>query len=88
MGREQFGSRPLGEIMDRVVTVNDSSQIKQISYNPMDRLMLVKFANGESYIYKEVSPTTFGAFVSWDSVGTYFNRNIKPNYEFEKVHNG
>lgn len=62
----------------RIVTVRDSSNISQVSYNPEDSLLLVKFVNGDAYTYQRVSFAEFGSLVSADSVGKAFIRYIRP----------
>jgi frataxin-like iron-binding protein CyaY len=69
----------------RVVTINDSSQIKNISYDLSSKTMQVKFSNGTMYMYVSVPPAVFGALVSAESVGSHFARHIRDAFPGTKV---
>ena len=69
----------------RVVTVNDSSQIKLLSYDPSSKTMQIRFTNDTTYIYMSVPPKVFGELISAESVGSYFAKNIRDTYPGTKV---
>jgi hypothetical protein len=60
----------------RVLTVNDSSNIFEIAYDPFDCEAVVTFKNNVKYLYKNVKPTEFALIASAESVGASFNNLI------------
>jgi len=63
----------------------DSSTVKSAAYNVEHKTLTVHFAHA-SYIYKDVELTDWNLFNMADSQGRALNEVIKPNYEFEKIH--
>jgi len=63
----------------------DSSTVKSAAYNVEHKTLTVHF-NHASYIYKDVELTDWNLFNMADSQGRALNEVIKPNYEFEKIH--
>jgi len=57
-----------------------SSVIAAISYDDSGRRLEVEFHNGRLYAYFGVPRTAYEALLTADSVGKYFNEEIKPNY--------
>lgn len=62
----------------------NSSNIKSIGYNLETKTLFVHFHKGDRYQYHEVSPETYAAFESAESVGRYHNKFIKGVYKFTK----
>lgn len=62
-----------------------SNQVGAIGYDPATKTLAVSFArgNGHIYHYPNVEPDTHAAFVSAESIGTFFGKHIKP-LAFEK----
>jgi len=69
----------------RTVTIYDSSQIRNVSYDITTKTMQIRFSNNTMYTYPNVAPSIFGALVSADSVGSYFARYIRHKYNGVKV---
>jgi ribulose-5-phosphate 4-epimerase/fuculose-1-phosphate aldolase len=63
----------------------DSSTVKSAAYNVEHKTLTVHF-NHASYIYKDVELADWNLFNMADSQGRALNEFIKPNYEFEKIH--
>jgi len=62
----------------RSVIIEDSQQIRQIWYNPMMEQLRIEFSHaGEQYQYENVTREEFGKLVSAESVGKFFNANIR-----------
>lgn len=59
--------------------------LKSISYNEIERTLIVTFANGSEYKYFDVWKEIFEEFVNAESEGKYFIAHIKNKYEYEKV---
>ena len=55
----------------------NSSAIISISYNYQSNALVIKFISGKSYVYENVSPETYMAMKHNDSIGKFFNNNIK-----------
>lgn len=65
-----------------------SSQVAAIGYDPVARVLQVRFNNGSEYQYANVPEHNFLAMKSAVSVGQYFNANIKrfpDKYPYTKV---
>ena len=55
----------------------NSSAIVSISYNYQSSALVIKFISGKSYVYENVSPEAYMAMKHNDSIGKFFNKNIK-----------
>jgi hypothetical protein len=64
----------------------ESSTIKKIGYNYLEKKLIVEFKSEAIYHYKEVPEEIFEAFKTSESMGKYLNENIKKKYEFEAVY--
>ena len=62
-----------------------SSNIAAVGYDAESESVYVEFLNGSTYRYSRVSKGEFENLKTADSVGSYFNRNYKNAYPFEKV---
>jgi hypothetical protein len=62
-----------------------SSTIRSISYTEETNQLLVEFKSGGTYEYSDVDKETFNEFISHPSVGSYFHKTIKGNYEGRKL---
>lgn len=71
--------------MARVVKITDSSNINTVTYFRDTEGLIVKFSQGGTYAYEGIKPEIFGEFVSADSVGVYFARNIRDRFDSVKV---
>lgn len=60
----------------RHIPVN-SSNIKEIGYDPDRREMNVRFHGGGSYTHVDVSPEQHSAFMSAGSHGKHYNQHFK-----------
>lgn len=64
----------------------DSSNIEAVGYDPASMELHVRFLkSGETYVYYNVEQWRFDELMQADSKGTYFNANIKPNYQCSKL---
>lgn len=63
----------------RIVTIDDSSHISQMSYDVDTQVMHVRFVSGMVYRYDKVNPSIFAVVVSADSIGVAFNELVKFN---------
>jgi hypothetical protein len=64
-----------------------SSMAIAVGYDESDRTLQVEFQNGAVYQYSEVEPETWEDLHTADSIGEFFNQEIKGRYESERVDN-
>ncbi len=63
-----------------------SSCFCAVAYSPIFRTLAVEFRDsGAIYYYYDLEPETAEDFFAADSLGRYFNRNIKGRYDYERV---
>ncbi|MBD2494135.1 KTSC domain-containing protein [Nostoc sp. FACHB-280] len=62
-----------------------SSMAIAVGYSEGDRILQVEFHNGAVYQYAEVEPETWEDLHDADSVGEFFNQEIKGRYLSERV---
>lgn len=61
----------------------DSSAISAIAYEP--GTLLVRFKDGDEYLYERVSRAEFLALLNARSRGRYLNLHIKPSHKYRKL---
>jgi len=66
------------------VTVQ-SSVIASIGYSPGDKTLEVEFQTGRVYQYEGVPPKQHAALMAAESVGRYFNENIRDQYAAKEL---
>ncbi len=69
------------------MTTPYSSLIKFLRYNERSELLFITFHNDQSYCYLNVGADVWMDFAYDDSVGEYYNRNIKGHYSSRKLEN-
>jgi hypothetical protein len=62
-----------------------SSLIQSVGYDPARNVLELEFASGAIYEYEDVSEETYKRLLSADSLGAYFNTEIKDAYHTEKI---
>ncbi len=62
-----------------------SSVIASVGYDPDAQVLEVRFHSGRTYRYFDVPPRVYGQLVAADSVGAYFNTEVKPHYRSVEV---
>jgi hypothetical protein len=63
----------------------ESAAVRSVGYDKKRRVLEVEVAGGAIYQYLDVPAREYFALVSADSVGRYYNQEIKETYEFRKV---
>jgi hypothetical protein len=61
-----------------------SSVIKKYFYKPELQILTIVYVSGAVYDYLEVPQNIFDDFRAAFSKGIYLNKNIKPNFRYEK----
>ncbi len=69
---------------DIPLTEVDSSAIAAHGYDPETGVMRVKFRSGDIYDH-DVSPETYAAFTGSASLGSFFNKKIRPHAQGRKI---
>lgn len=62
-----------------------SSNLASVGYDDERQVLEVEFKSGFVYQYEGVPKFAYSDMVSAESVGSYFNANIKPQYPFIRV---
>ncbi len=59
-----------------------STMLAEVGYDPDHQVLLLRFrSNGSLYSYDDVPQSIYDDFMASDSLGSYFNSNIKGIYE-------
>jgi hypothetical protein len=62
----------------------ESSNIEQVGYDGDAMELHVQFKNSGLYVFSEVPEHIYQALMAADSKGSFFNREIKKLFKFEK----
>ncbi len=62
-----------------------SSTIREVKYDLTKEELIITFKNNVQYLYEGVSPEVFKELISADSVGKYFDKEIKGKYNFKRL---
>jgi lysyl-tRNA synthetase class 2 len=63
----------------------DSITLRAVGYDAERRLLQIQFHNRSTYQYFEVPATVFEELIKAPSKGAYFNRSIRPRFDFALV---
>ena len=66
------------------ITPVASSVIAEVRYDEEHAFLEVHFHNGRLYRYRDVPPDEYEALIHADSVGRYFNQEIRQRYRVLK----
>lgn len=67
--------------MDKVL----SSHVALLGYSAETKTMRITFSNGKTYEYHGVPAQIYQRLKSAESIGKFFNQNVKNNYHGVKV---
>lgn len=80
--REQIGLPLVMEPMPHV----QSAALEYVSYNAAAHALRATFrANGRTYEYEDVPQEIYDALMFADSLGAFFNANIRDRFPFHEV---
>jgi hypothetical protein len=68
-----------------MVNVMPSSVVAAIRYDASKSTLRVVYVSGAVYDYKKVPEEVYNEMKTAFSKGEYLNKEIKPNYKFEKI---
>jgi hypothetical protein len=63
----------------------DSSSLRSVGYDVRSRTLEIEFHSGGVYPYYDVPQTVFAALLAQDSLGAYFNAEIRDAYACARV---
>jgi hypothetical protein len=64
----------------------DSTSLASVGYDPSRAILEVQFRDsGDVYAYLDVPEATYRALLAAESLGRYFNREVRGRYEFRRV---
>lgn len=63
----------------------ESSMLRSVGYDAKQQVLEVEFHHGRIYQYLDVDEQTYRELIEAPSIGTYFNGNIRDNYENVRV---
>jgi hypothetical protein len=69
----------------RRTRIDDSSQIDEVCYDQSAMKLRVSFKSGGSYIYHGVPSELYGDLVAAYSVGKFFAKYVRDQYETERI---
>jgi len=75
----------VGETGEIIMLPVESSNIAAIGYSSLEQVLQVDFLNGFRYRYLDVPQEVFAEFQAAPSKGRYLNREIKGQYDYERV---
>ena len=59
-----------------------SSVLVSVGYDDHSRVLETELTSGKIYQYLDVPESVFLALTSADSLGTYYNKNVRNNYRW------
>lgn len=62
-----------------------SSVVAAMQYNAATSTLRIIYVSGDVYDYKNVPEKVYNEMKAYTSKGTFLNKRIKPNYDFEKI---
>lgn len=58
-------------------SIDDSAFIKKLTYNYPTNILIVEFNSKSIWAYADISRESFQTMITEESVGSYFNKNIR-----------
>lgn len=66
----------------------NSTCLRAVKHDKASKRLECEFRKGSIYEYRGVSTRTANGLKNADSVGRYFNRNVRNNYAFTRLRGG
>lgn len=64
----------------------ESSQLKEVGYDVKRQKLVIRFHNGDKlYRYDNVPKSTFSGLMDAESLGSYFNANIRTKFQYRPI---
>ncbi len=81
---ESFAIAPHPESI--VAMAVDSSMANAVGYDEENQVLQIEFASGAIYQYSGVEPEVWEELHDTDSIGKYYNAEIKGNYDCDRIY--
>ena len=65
----------------------DSSVIKTVAWDSEDNTLLVQFKSNTVWAYYNISQEVYQTFIASESMGNFFNKNIRNFFDSQKIIN-
>lgn len=62
-----------------------STSLRAVRYDADRRVLEVEFTGGSRYRYEGVSPDLYAGLLQAESLGAYFNREIRDRHEYAEI---
>jgi len=62
-----------------------SSSLESVGYDAKQRVLEVEFIHGAVYQYFDVPLAEYESLLNADSLGRYFNGNIRGNFDYRQI---
>lgn len=69
----------------KLVTIEGSSNVDGIGYDPQTQEMQVRFKGGKTYTHADVTPLKHAAFVAAKSKGSHYHENFRGKHGVAQV---
>lgn len=63
----------------------ESGNVAKVGYNKEHKILAIVFLNKSRYHYKEVPGELFNNLKIAPSIGSYLNREVKGNFDYERI---
>ena len=63
----------------------DSSVIKMVGWDSEDNTLIVQFQSLTVWAYYNISEEFYNSFITSDSMGYFFNKNIRNTFDSHKI---
>lgn len=63
----------------------DSSDIRDVEYDPKSKILTIEFCSGGAYEYYDVPENIHGDLMRAESLGGYLAKNIKYEFRFKRI---
>jgi hypothetical protein len=63
----------------------ESSNLSAVGFDPVSRVLLVRFTNGNTYAYHGATEEEYHGLCSAESPGRYLHQTIKAKYGAERL---
>lgn len=83
--KKRYSTRKLVDKLDIGMKPVDSSNIDSMGYNVEHSVLKVRFVNGGQYAYLDVPDNILTEATKADSIGKYFNANVRNKFECVKI---
>lgn len=67
--------------LDLIPVPKESSNVKEVGYDPATRTLGIRFANGKLYHYEDVPDDVYTDLLEADSIGGFIAKNVRGQFK-------